>query len=59
MILENNLPEKFSVFKGIRQCNSLSTVLFDITLDHTIKKLTTSGTMASKMTQSMRTQTMW
>jgi hypothetical protein len=59
MILENNLPEKFSVFKGVRQFNSLSTVLFDITLDHTIKKVTASGTMASKMTQSLPTQTMW
>jgi len=39
IILKNNLSEKFSVFKGVGQCDTLFTVLFNITLDHIIKKL--------------------
>jgi hypothetical protein len=49
--LENNLSEKFSVFKGIRQSDTLSKVLLNITLDHIIKKLMPRGTITSKMTQ--------
>ena len=36
----------------------MSTVLFDISLDHIIKKLETTGTVGSKMTQSMLAQSM-
>lgn len=50
-ILENNLFEKFSDFKEVRQGDTLSTVLCYITLDHTIKKLTTRGTKTSKMAE--------
>ena len=50
-ILENNLPEKFSDFKDVRQGDTLSAALCYITLDHIIKKLTTRGTITSKMTE--------
>ena len=50
-ILENNLSEKFSDFKEVRQGDTLSTVLCYITVDHIIKKLTTRGTRTSKMTE--------
>ena len=50
-ILENNLSGKFSDSKEVRQGNTLSTVLCYITLDHIIKKLTTRGTITSKMTE--------
>ena len=50
-ILENNLSEKFSDFKGVRQDDTVSTVLCYITLDHILKKLTTRGTVTSKMTE--------
>lgn len=39
IILKNNLSEKFSIVKGVRQGDTLFTVLFNITLDHIIKKL--------------------
>jgi Reverse transcriptase (RNA-dependent DNA polymerase). len=51
IILENYLSEKSSVFKGVRQSETLSTVLFNITLDHMINKLMSRGTIASKMTK--------
>jgi hypothetical protein len=50
-ILENNLSEKFADLKELRQGDTLSTVLWYITLDHIINKLTTSGTITSKMTE--------
>jgi Reverse transcriptase (RNA-dependent DNA polymerase). len=40
IILENDLTEKFSIFKGVRQGDTLLTVRFNITLDLIIKKLT-------------------
>jgi hypothetical protein len=46
IILENNLSEKFSVFKG----DNLSTVFLNKTVDQIIKKLL-RGTIASNMTQ--------
>ena len=46
IILENNLSEKFSVFKG----DNLSTVFLNKTVDQIIKKLL-RGTTASNMTQ--------
>jgi hypothetical protein len=49
IILENNLSEKFSVFRGVGQGDTLSTVFFNITVDHIIKKLM-RGTTASNMT---------
>ena len=39
IMLKNNLSEKFSIFKGVGQGETLFTVLCDITLDHIIKKL--------------------
>jgi hypothetical protein len=48
-ILENNLSEKFSDFKEIRQGDTLSTLLCYITLDHIIKRFTTRGMITSKM----------
>jgi hypothetical protein len=43
--------EKFSLFKGVRQGATLSTIPRYITLDHIIKKLTTVGTVTSRMTE--------
>jgi hypothetical protein len=51
IILENNVSEKCSACKGIRQDDSLLTVPFDITLNQILKKLTSRGTVASKITQ--------
>jgi len=39
IILKNNLSVKFSIFKGVGQGDTLFTILFNITLDHIIKKL--------------------
>jgi hypothetical protein len=39
VILKNNSSEKFWTFKGVRHGVTLITVLFNITLDHIIKKL--------------------
>lgn len=50
IILENNLYEKFLVFKGVGQGDTLSTVFFNVTVDQIIKKLM-RGTTASYMTQ--------
>jgi hypothetical protein len=49
IILENNLSQKFSDFKGVRQGDTLPTFLCYITLDSIIKKLTTGGKVTSKM----------
>ena len=50
-IHEHNLPEKFSVFKRVRQGDTFSTVLLNVTLEDIIKKLMSRGTVAEKMTQ--------
>jgi hypothetical protein len=50
-ILENNLPEKFSDLKEVRQGDILSNVLCYVTLDNVIKKLTNRGRITSKMTE--------
>jgi len=39
IILKNNLSEKFSIFEGVGQGDTLFTILFNITLDHIIKTL--------------------
>jgi hypothetical protein len=48
--LENNLSEKFSDLKELKQGDTLSAVLCYTTLDHIFKNLTTRGTVTSKMT---------
>ena len=50
-IHEHNLSEKFPVFKQVRQGDTFSTFLLNVTVDDIIKKLIYRGTVGNKMTQ--------
>jgi hypothetical protein len=38
VVIENNLTERFNVKIGVRQCDVFPAILFNLTMDYTIKK---------------------
>jgi hypothetical protein len=58
-VVEDNMIECFTVDVGLRRCDALSIILFNLLLDHIIKKWVSGKMYQLQLFKSMHKQTMW
>jgi hypothetical protein len=51
VFIENNMTESFNVNIGVRQCDALSVIRFNLVLDYIIKEVAIRGNISTKVVQ--------